>query len=224
MISSPSDRRSSRAFQGLVAAVVLALVIALVVWLWPSPSNPRVVVVGDSITVFAHHEINHALGSNYSVTTSAVVGQRIDEMLPALQRDLKKHPRAVVLNLGTNDVLQARLHPDWPPGFNMMIAMVANVPCVVLTTISTLAATSPAPEPAAEGQVASEINGAILTTAANHPNVHVVDWNQIVHNPDGITLLIPDRIHPSDAGSRVLATEIRHTLDTDCAAAIHGHS
>jgi lysophospholipase L1-like esterase len=175
------------------------------------------VIVGDSITVFAHDEISHALRGHYSVTTSAVFGQRIDEMLPALLRDLTEHPRAVVLNLGTNDVLQARLHPDWQTGFNAMISMVSHVPCVVLTTISTLATTSPIPDAAAEPQVASEINGAIVATAASHPNMHVIDWNQAVHGPDGLALLIPDRVHPSDAGSRVLALEIRHSLDTDCA-------
>ncbi len=209
-----------------VAAAVLALVlvVAVGVWLWSRPSQPRVVVVGDSITVFAHPEINRALDGHYSVTTSAVSGQRIDEMLPALQRDLKKHPRAVVLNLGTNDVLQARLHPDWQTSFNTMIAMVEHVPCVVLTTISTLAATTPTPDDALEPQVAPALNDAIVTTAAQHSNVHIVDWNQLVHGPNGVALLIPDRIHPSDEGSRVLATQIRDTLDTDCAAAIRGHA
>jgi lysophospholipase L1-like esterase len=222
VISSRSARRpDSIAWTAIVGAIVIGVVIALAVWLWPRPSGPRVVIVGDSITVFAHHEISHALGGHYSVKTSAVVGQRIDQMLPALQRDLGKHPRAVVLNLGTNDVLQARLHPDWQTGYNAMIAMVAGVPCVVLMTISTLAATSPTPDPAAEPQVASEINGAIVATAANHQNVHVVDWNQIVHGANGVALLIPDRIHPSDQGSRVLGTEIRHALDTECAAAFH---
>jgi lysophospholipase L1-like esterase len=220
VIFSRSDRRpASTARTASLVVIVIVVVAALAFWLWPRPSGPRVVIVGDSITVFAHHEISHALGGHYAVTTSAVIGQRIDEMLPALKHDLGKHPRAVVLNLGTNDVLQARLHPDWQTGFNAMIALVTNVPCVVLTTISTLAATTPTPDAAVEPQVASEINGAIVATAAGSHNVHVIDWNQIVHGPDGIALLIPDRIHPSDAGSRVLATQIRHALDADCASA-----
>jgi lysophospholipase L1-like esterase len=201
----------------LVVVALLFVVVAAAVWLWPRASGPRVVIVGDSITVFAHDEISHALRGHYSVTTSAVFGQRIDEMLPALRHDLTKHPRAVVLNLGTNDVLQARLHPDWQTGFHTMISMVSHVRCVALTTISTLLTTSPILDAAAEPQVASEINGAIVETAASHPNVHVIDWNQAVHGPNGLSLLIPDRVHPSDAGSRVLAVEIRHTLDSNCA-------
>lgn len=224
-MSSASDRHALRAAKGLVVAAVVAIIVALAVWLWPRSPGPRVVIVGDSITVFAHQDISHALGGQYAVTTSAVSGKRIDEMLPALQNDLKKHPRAVVLNLGTNDMLQARLHPDWQAGYDAMIAMVADVPCVVLTTISTLAATTPTPDPALDPQVASQINGAMVTTAATRKNVHVIDWNQIVHGPGGLALLIPDRIHPSDAGSRVLATEIRHALDApDCAAAIRGRT
>ena len=201
----------------LVVVALLFVVVAVAVRLWPRSSGPRVVIVGDSITVFAHDEISHALRGHYSVTTSAVFGQRIDEMLPALRHDLTKHPRAVVLNLGTNDVLQGRLHPDWQTGFRTMISMVSHVPCVVLTTISTVTTTSPIPDAAAEPQVASEINGAILKTAASHPNVHVIDWNQAVNGPNGLSLLIPDRVHPSDAGSRVLAVQIRHTLDSSCA-------
>jgi lysophospholipase L1-like esterase len=214
--SRPARRIGASPGKLFVAAAVLVVVVTLVVSLWPRSPGPRVVIVGDSITVFAHHEITHALGGNYSVTISAVLGQRIDEMLPALQRDLATHPRAVVLNLGTNDVLQARLHPDWQTGFNTMISLVLRLPCVVLTTISTLATTSPAPDPAAEPQVASDINAAIVRTSASHRNVYVVDWNQTVHGPNGMSLLIPDRVHPSDAGSRVLATAIRHTLDDNC--------
>jgi len=201
----------------LVVVALLFVVVAAAVWLWPRSSGPRVVIVGDSITVFAHDEISHALRGHYSVTTSAVFGQRIDEMLPALRHDLTKHPRAVVLNLGTNDVLQARLHPDWQTGYRAMISMVSHVPCVALTTISTLLTTSPILDTAAEPQVASEINAAIVKTAASHRNVHVIDWNQAVHGPNGLSLLIPDRVHPSDAGSRVLAVEIRHILDSNCA-------
>jgi lysophospholipase L1-like esterase len=203
----------------IAVAVVVALIVGAVA-LWPRSHGPKVAVVGDSITVFARHDLNHALDSAYDVKTSAVMGQRIDQMLAPLQHDLKSHPRAVVVNLGTNDVLQARLHPDWRTGFNAMIALVASTPCVVLTTISTLATTSAAAVPS----VATDINAAIIGAAASHPNFHVLDWNGIVHGPNGIALLIPDRIHPSGPGSRIIAASVRHILDTNCATVMHGRA
>lgn len=69
-------------------------------------------IVGDSITFFAGRDITTALGDTYHADAHSGIGKRIDEMLPTLQSAVRHHPFALVVNLGTNDALQAQTHPD----------------------------------------------------------------------------------------------------------------
>ena len=202
--------RSPRHHLLLALAVVVAVVI-LIVAVLARGSTPTVSIVGDSITFFAGRDITTALGDTYHADVHSGIGKRIDEMLPTLQSAVRHHPFALVVNLGTNDALQAQTHPDWRTGFARMIAILAPARCVVLTTVSTLVHDS-----AAAPAVASDINDAIVAAAAAHANLHVVDWNAAVHGPTGTNLLITDRIHPSTAGDLTLAALDRTTLDHDC--------
>ena len=115
------------------------------------------------------------------------------------------------MNLGTNDVLQGKEHPDWQRGFTSMIDALASSRCVVLTTISTTVNGS-----TATPSVASAINRAIEATVSDHRNFHVADWNAAVHGPNGAALLNADRVHPSPAGQVVLARLLRAALDRSC--------
>jgi hypothetical protein len=207
----------ARCERGISAAAVLVLVVvlgagaAVAFVLLRKPNGRRVPVVGDSITVFAGHDIATALRPTYRAQIQAVIGQRIDQMLPTVRNDVAQHPYAIVVNLGTNDVLQARTRSGWRTSFNEMVAALAPVPCVELTTISTLVSA-----PTAEPVVASQINDAIASAIASHKNFHVVDWNAAVHEVNGTSLLIPDHVHPSASGDLRLAALTRHALDTDC--------
>ena len=174
-------------------------------------STPRVAVVGDSITVLAGRDIAKDLHTRYHTDIQAQLGQRIDQMLPALARQLRHHPHAVVVNLGTNDMLQAQIHPDWQSGFIRLVSMVASSPCVVFVTISSLGRSN-----ISEPAVAGAINAAIARAVLDHHNFHVVDWNALVHSPNGLSLLIPDKIHPSAEGSQRLASAIRGALEHRC--------
>lgn len=205
-----AGRRSPGHHVRLAAVVVLAVLLIIVAAV-ARGSTPTVPVVGDSITFFAGTDITAALADNYHADVHSGIGKRIDQMLPTLQAAVRHHPFAVIVNLGTNDALQAQTHPDWRSGFERMIAILTPVRCVVLTTISSLVHDS-----VAAPAVASDINDAIVAAAADHPNLHVVDWNAAVHAPNGTSLLIPDRIHPSTAGEITLAALDRSTLDHDC--------
>jgi GDSL-like Lipase/Acylhydrolase family len=195
----------------LLALVVVVAVVILIVAVLARGSTPTVPVVGDSITFFSGRDITTALGDTYHGDVHSGIGRRIDEMLPTLQSAVRQHPFALVVNLGTNDALQAQTHPDWRSGFERMIAILTPVRCVVLTTISTLVHDS-VDAPA----VASDISDAIVAAAAAHANLHVVDWNAAVHAAKGASLLIADRIHPSTAGDLTLAALDRSTLDRYC--------
>lgn len=194
----------------VAAAFVAAAVVIRSVTVDDNGSSSRVPVVGDSITFVSAHEIATALEGRYQPDLHAAIGERIDQMLPALRTALRADPFAVVVNLGTNDALQARTHPDWQRGFTSMVAALAPVRCVVLTTISSLV------DGPSASAVASEINRAISEAVSAHPNFHVVDWNAAVHRPSGPSLLDAGRIHPSPAGQVVLAGLLRTALDHDC--------
>jgi lysophospholipase L1-like esterase len=190
---------------------VLACVVVTAALTGCAASKPRVAVVGDSITVVAGGAITQDLRARYHPDIQAELGQRIDQMLPALAEQLRHHPRAVVVNLGTNDMLQAQVHPDWQSGFVRLVAMVSSLPCVVFVTISSLGRSS-----ISEPAVAGDINDAIARAVVDHPNFHVVDWNALVHADNGSSLLLPDNVHPSAQGSQRLAAAIRDALAHKC--------
>jgi hypothetical protein len=211
------DQRSTRPKRRHLAVMVVSVVLVVsvaaivVVAYISSPELGSVAVVGDSITVVAHDDIAASLAGAYSPDFHAIWGQRIDQMLPTLSVVAGRHPSDVVVNLGSNDAIQAATHPDWQRAFDQMIEMLAPMHCVVLTTVSTLLDVSPGSAP-----VAADIDAAIVSVASTRPNFHVIDWNAAVHAPNGVGLLSADRVHPSPAGQLTLADLIRTALDRDC--------
>jgi GDSL-like Lipase/Acylhydrolase family len=198
----------------VVAIAALGVVVTTVIIVVATPtrlSTRTVPVVGDSITVLAHREMSAVLGDAYRADVHAKSGQRIDQMLPTLARVLRDKPFAVVVNLGTNDALQAQTHPEWRNGFADMVGLLAAARCVVLTTISTVL-----PGTSERRATASEINLAIAAAVATHRSFHVVDWNAAVHGANGARLLVADRVHPSPAGQLTLAVLTRAALDHGC--------
>lgn len=191
--------------------VVVLAGVGFAVFRASSESTTHVAIVGDSITVLVRPHLSRALGEGYDTDVRAENGRRIDEMLAPLQDALRRHPRDAVVNLGTNDALQVAPHPDWRTGFAYMIELLAPVRCVVLVTVSTKLDRGPATE-----TVARDINAALVRAAAEHPNLHLIDWDGALHAPGGTSLLGPDRIHPTPKGTAALALLTRHALDTDC--------
>jgi lysophospholipase L1-like esterase len=211
----PRPTRPTRRHQNvrILSAVLVVVVLAAIAVAVHRASRARVsvAVVGDSITVAAQPDIAASLSGAYRPDIHAIWGQRIDQMLPTLAVVLHRHPSDVVVNLGTNDAIQAATHTDWQRAFNQMIAMLATTHCVVLTTVSTRLDASPA-----SLQVATAIDAAITSVASTRPTFHVVDWNAALHRASGDRLLSSDRIHPSPAGQLTLAALIRTALDHDC--------
>jgi hypothetical protein len=122
----------------IIVGVVLVVVAAgAFVALTERAAKPTIPVVGDSITFLTGYDISVALRGAYHADVQAKPGKRIDQMLPSLQSAVARRPRAAVVNLGTNDALQVQTHPNWHRGFDRMIALLAPVRCVELTTINT---------------------------------------------------------------------------------------
>jgi lysophospholipase L1-like esterase len=195
----------------IVVLVVVLAGVGFAVFRASGDSTTHVAIVGDSITVLQRTKLPRALGGAYRVDVRAENGRRIDEMLGPLQDALHRHPRDVVVNLGTNDALQAAPHPDWQTGFAYMMNLVAPIPCVMLVTVSTKMDRGPATE-----TVARHINASLVRAAAEHPNLHLIDWDGALHALDGASLLGPDHIHPTPEGVKTLALLTRYALDTEC--------
>jgi hypothetical protein len=173
-------------------------------------SKPTVAVVGDSITFFSGADISAALGRGYDADIHAGIGRRIDEMLPTLETVARAHPFAVAINLGSNDALQARTHPDWRTGFDRMLALLTAQRCVLITTIN-----ARLPGSTSTSIVADNINTALAEAVRAHSNLHVVDWNAALRGKEA-TLLTVDQIHPSPAGQLTLAALTRTALIRGC--------
>jgi GDSL-like Lipase/Acylhydrolase family len=179
----------------------------------PPSSKPQVVAIGDSITAYSSSDIHRALDPDYRVNISARLGKRIDQLLPVLTTSLKKHPKALIENLGTNDAIQD--NRNWERSWNQMIGMVKDVPCVVLTTVNAL------PDELGGGKlrqvsVAADINRRIRHLAEIDPNKYqTVDWNGFLQ---GLTLanflhyLVPDLVHPSPGGEQWIASQDKAAL------------
>ena len=171
--------------------------------------GPVVAVVGDSITVISAPGVEAEL-RGYALYMRAVDGKRIDEMIPMLRGEMRRKPTAVVVNLGTNDAMQAQTHPNWLTGFNTVWELTQSRPCVVFVTVNTNA------DYLGRGKVAVEINAAIHRLATQHHNVQVVDWNTAVHADTSLLASRnppADNIHPySSRGWRWLGNHYRSAL------------
>jgi GDSL-like Lipase/Acylhydrolase family len=137
--------------------------------------GPVVAIVGDSITRVSAPKLKSEL-RYYGLDIRAQDKQRIDEMVPQLRTQLRRHPDAVVINLGTNDAIQAAKHPNWRPAFTTVWRLVSKRQCVIYSTINTFV-----DEIYGRATVAADINRAIHVLADRHKNVRIVDWNAAVH-------------------------------------------
>ena len=170
-----------------------------------------VAIVGDSITRAAAP----ALKSDFryvGLDLHAEDHQRIDEMLPQLRVQLQRNPDAVVINLGTNDAIQARQHPDWRTAFDTVWKLVQSRPCVVYATINTFADTL-----RGHRTVAADINHEIRLLAAAHRNVRIVDWDAAVQADQSLLAgsgkSRSDMIHPmTPRAKRWIATHYRNAV------------
>jgi GDSL-like Lipase/Acylhydrolase family len=174
-----------------------------------SGGRPVVAIVGDSITVLSAPGVEAEL-RGYAVYIRAEDGQRTDQMVPALRAELGRKPQGVVINLGTNDALQAQTHADWQPAFDTVWGLVQSRSCVVYVTVNTNA------DAFGRTVVAVDINRAIRKLATQHHNVQVVDWNAAVHeDPSLLASKNPptDHIHPwTSIGWRWLGSHYRNAL------------
>jgi len=158
-------------------------------------THPVVVGVGDSITVIATPAIRRALGPRVDETIVAESGRRTDEMVARLRAALRRRAPvdAVFLNLGTNDSIQARGTEAAMAGFEELLRATRGVPCVILTTVSTLV------DDRFGGTVAADLNVRIRELQREHDDRYqAVDWDAAVRAPGGVATLMDTPSEPGD--------------------------
>jgi hypothetical protein len=175
-------------------------------------AGPRVAIVGDSImflTDLISGRLAPALADAYAFDVAATPAKRIDEMQPELDRLLAARPDDVVIDLGTNDMGQS--WPTWEQSFDAMWASVAGKSCVVYVTLRT--------QPGLP--IGAQINAKIAATAAANRNVRIYDWETDINAALAASRADPslpppmsDPVHPTSAGSDILAAGVRRALDS----------
>jgi hypothetical protein len=134
----------------------------------------RVTVVGDSMAVLSADQLRqegHAAG--YDVTVNAVVGIPLVARLDVL-RDVVAHgAHRVVVELGTNDVLQHTPPAQLDGLIDDAVTVLAPVDCVVFVNVGVL------DDP---GGLAAHFNEHLRDDLALHGNEHEYDWSSDYHH------------------------------------------
>lgn len=173
--------------------------------------NDTVLLLGDSLTVLVSDDVKKAAPAGTDLEVSAEWGKRIDEEIDAARQLGGDDPRQVIVNLGTNNVLQRYDVTASASDLTTLLDAFDGSSCIHLVTVNEHI--NRMGEDFAAGAVA--LNQEIRTIAQRRTNVDVIDWNQIVvdHAADGI--MSDDSVHPNAAGVALLAEAYAAAID-DC--------
>lgn len=191
----------------LIAATAAAAAVATTSC---GPSGPRVTLVGDSITDVSREEFGAALGDAYDVEIVGRFGKRTDEVEPEIEAVAAANPSAVVINLGTNDVLQEVPTEEAAASIDRMVGALDAADCVLIVTINE----SMEVKGTSFTEGAAALNERIEEIADAHPNAGVLDWNEVIDDNGGNGEATWDTYHPSDAGRVALADAYRGAIDS----------
>lgn len=214
---SAGEQPSSRQIGITVGVAVLVAGIATALVFATSAPGARIVIIGDSITAMSVDPIRSGLGDGYDVRIAATSGRRIDEQMDVATGAAGRDNEQVIINLGTNDVLQDQQDLEASAAsLRQMVALFPDVRCIHLVTVSDgargMGVALTAEQVAGR---AGRINAEIRALAAADPRITVIDWDQQVRdyeaaNPDDSPT--SDTIHPNGVGKQMLVDDYRAAL------------
>lgn len=194
-------RRAVIATLALGAIVSAAVVIVDTV---TSPKDQPVAVLGDSITAIGQQQLITSAGRRFRLDVRAAFGARVDQQLAAADQAAAADPTQVVINLGTNDVLQGVPAEVSLQALETMASKFPHAKCIHFVLVN------PALEQ--DGRrprdAALALNAGILQLAERLGRGDVIRWDNLSEaatnsaEPLGLT---DDGIHPSPRGQRELA-------------------
>lgn len=202
-----------------IGVVTLVIGVALALVLGSRPTRQPVAFVGDSITLLSAGQLRARLGDDYALKIDATSGRRVDEQMGAAAAAVARDNNQVLINLGTNDVMQGDVDiAASAQHLEQMVAMFPDATCIHLVTVSDQVRNTGVAPDAVAGR-AAVINDAIRAMAAQDPRVTVIDWDQRVRDymqANGGATPTEDSIHPDDAGREILVDGYEAALE-DCA-------
>lgn len=194
------NQMSSKGRSSGASGAAAVLLIAVVLWMLAQQDTPDVFVFGDSLSFQSTGNIQDALSANH--LEGKVVsrpGARIGDGLPWVREEVgDKHPKAVVIALGTNDALldAARFQQEWPAiamQIDGILQLADGARCVVWV----------APVLAKGSAQAQQVTDFVRQKGSA---VHVLDWPAIaMQNSDVFT---GDGVHYTAAGQLRFADAI----------------
>jgi lysophospholipase L1-like esterase len=195
-----------------VGVVVLLLILVLIVDAATSRSGDTVVVLGDSITALGTNQLNSSLGSDYHLTINGHFGARVSDQENDAAFLAALHAKQVIINLGTNDVLNGVPTGQTTLELQQMVQKFQGADCIHLVTVNVnIRKGAQTMKPQAEA-----LNTEINKLASANSNVNVIDWNSIdaptvdATHPNGLTI---DGVHPTADGQKQLVDAYSTALD-----------
>lgn len=180
------------------------IAVAIIAWLLVGRSRKgdTVEILGDSITAQSSDTLRAAL-SDYTLNIQAIGGLRTDQLQSAAEKAATSHPKQVIINLGTNDVLQGKDLDQVKANLEKMVSTFSDADCIHVVTLNTHMVISTGPK---EPELKAA-NDAIDQIIASHPNVSKIDWNKIVEDSNdasGHETVTVESIHPNAKGKLLL--------------------
>lgn len=175
--------------------MVLATTVVLMAGCTPDAGSPRVLLIGDSLSVGALNSGGLGATDEASWTVDAVVGRGTNAGVSAARGyDLRSFD-VVVVALGTNDFMDDKA--TYSARIENMMTVLGTKPVVWVN----VDAGTPQLYSAAFG-----VNPAIAAAPARHRSLRAADWSSYVGGrADLATLRAGDGVHYTTAGYRVRA-------------------
>lgn len=181
---------------------------------WFGPDD-HVALLGDSITDQSRERLHDGLGESYRIDVRATPGVEISEMVDEARLTMRRPPDQVIVNLGTNDVLNELPPEDSATVLEVLLDQLDEVPCVHLVTINELMVSL---EDEGLGQRAASLNEHIRRIAEER-GYEVIDWTAALEgatDEPGAEGLLTDTVHLTDEGERLLVNVYEDAVSSGC--------
>lgn len=197
---------------GLLVVLAAVLAIRVATWIRAEPDLPNVLVLGDSITDQGQKAIRAELRSSYDVSVDGKAGARADEQVASAGRWASRPFEQVIVNLGTNDVMQPWPLEQTEASLTEILSRYPTARCLHLVTINEV---MPNQDGIDSFGRARELNAWMRARAASDPRVGLIDWAALVAEQWATTGVDPTRdgVHPTPEVQELLAVEYERALD-----------